>query len=105
MDDMIKAIAEAENKAAEIKNQAVITAGEIIEKAREQAAELEAAGVLARTKMRDEKLNAANKKAQQDYENSIASCRKQSKDYAEKVAQNSDVLVGKIVGRVSGGNC
>jgi vacuolar-type H+-ATPase subunit H len=105
MDEMINAIAAAEAKAADIKNEAVIKAGKIIEDARAQAAELEKASALARAKMRDDTIKAATLKADKEYAAYISSCERQSKEYAEDVSKNTDVIVGKIVGRVSGGNC
>lgn len=105
MDEMINAITEAEAKATEIKNAALLRAGEIVEKARATAVELEKNSAVERAKYKDDSLKAAALQAQKEYEQSIEKSKVSAAAYAKTVAPSTDLIVGKIVGRISGGNC
>jgi vacuolar-type H+-ATPase subunit H len=105
MDDMIEAIAAAEVRATQIKNTAVQKAGQIIEEARAKAAAIEREEAEKRAKYRAETIAAAEAKADDEYKTSLEYCRLKAKEYTKKVSSSTDFVVGKIVGRVSGGNC
>jgi vacuolar-type H+-ATPase subunit H len=105
MDDMILAIADAETQATEIKNSAVQRAGVIIEDARAKAAQQEKEQVDVRAKYRDDAIRNAEMQAEEEFNKSIEKSKREAKSYANGVAASTDLIVGKIVGRVSSGNC
>jgi vacuolar-type H+-ATPase subunit H len=105
MDDMILAIADAETRATEIKSAAVQKAGAIIEEARTKAADFEREQIEVRAKYRDDTLQAAESKSDEEFKKSIEQYKREAKEYADGIASSTDLIVGKIVGRVSGGNC
>ncbi len=105
MDDIINAITDAEARAAQIKSDAVEQAARIIDEARSKSAEISSEAAQSRSAFRDDSIKAAELKAEEDYNKSIANSRKEAEDYARKVGKNVDAAVGKIVGRVTSGNC
>lgn len=104
MDDIIKSITEAEEQAVKLKSDAVLRAGQIIEDARTQSAERERVAAEERAAYRDERLAAARLQAEKDYSAALAAHRKEAEEYAARISGNTDIIIGKIVGRVSGGN-
>jgi vacuolar-type H+-ATPase subunit H len=104
MNEMINAITDAEARATEIKNAAVLRAGDIIEQARAKAAEMEKNSATERAKFKQDSLNSAAERAQREYDSSIEKSKRDAKAYAESVSSSTDIIVGKIVGRISGGN-
>ncbi|MCD8372107.1 MAG: hypothetical protein LUD27_02265 [Clostridia bacterium] len=104
MDELIKSITEAEEKAAALKNDAVIKAGQIIEDARNQAAKIEAESSEQCSRYIDERLKAARVQAEKDYNAYIAKSKADAKIYADDMKKHTDATVGKIVGRITDGN-
>lgn len=105
MDDIIKAINEAEERAAQIKSEAVERAARIIDEARERSAEIGREAAESRAAYREERIRAAELKAEEDYNDSVSASRREAEEYARSVGKNTEVVAGKIAGRVSGGNC
>lgn len=105
MDEIIKSVNEAEAQAAKIKSDAVVRAGKIIEQARAQASEIERAAAAERTAYRENAIKVAEEQAEKDYNAAIKKSGADAEQYAENVLRYVEVTVGKIVGRVSGGNC
>lgn len=104
MDDIIQSITEAEAQAVQLKSDAVLRAGKIIEDARTQSANRERIAAEERAAYRDEQLAAARLQAERDYAASLAVRRKEAEEYVERASKNTDVIVGRIVGRLCGGN-
>lgn len=105
MDEIIKAITQAEERAAQIKSDAVEQAARIIDEARSKSAEIGREAAQSRSAFRDDSLKAAEAKAEEDYKKAISDSRKAAEEYALRVGKHTDVAVGKIVGRVTSGNC
>jgi vacuolar-type H+-ATPase subunit H len=104
MDDMIQAIQNAELEAAQIKNNALDRAQQIVDEARAKALKLEADAAKARTDESAEILRKAELSARDEYSSFIEKKRRDAETYADGIRSTTDVVVGKIVGRVSGGN-
>ncbi|MCD8308578.1 MAG: hypothetical protein LUD19_01890 [Clostridia bacterium] len=104
MEDLIKSITETEEKAAAIKNDAVVKAGEIIEEARNRAAEIEATSAEQCAKYLSDALSAARIQADKDYNSYIQKSKADAKLYAADMKKHTDATVGKIVGRITDGN-
>ncbi|MCD7729732.1 MAG: hypothetical protein LUI60_07485 [Clostridia bacterium] len=104
MDELIKSITEAEEKAAAIKSDAVVKAGQIIEDARNQAAKIDAESAEQCTKYLNETLNSARVQAEKDYQSYIGTSTAKAKAYAADMKKHTDSTVGKIVGRITDGN-
>lgn len=105
MDEIIKSVTDAEQRAAQMKSDAVVRAGQIIEEARAQAAAIEAKSASERAAFRESSLKAAEEQAEKDYAAAVAKSRAEAQRYADHIIGNTDAVVGKIVGRINGGNC
>ena len=104
MDDLIKSITEAEEKAAAMKNDAVIKAGQIIESARVQAAKIDEQSAEQCAIYLNESLSAARTKAESDYAAYIKKSTTDAKTYADNMRNRINSESYKIVGRITDGN-
>ncbi len=105
MDDMIKSITDAEERATAIKNEAAARASAMGDEARAKALETETSAALERAKYREENIKAAREKAETVYKISVAKSRADAKKAVEKTDMEIDLIAGEIAGRIRSGNC
>ncbi len=105
MDDMIKSITDAEEKAAEMKSEAGAKAAALGDEARAKALETEAAAALERAKYRESMMADARAKAEEQYKLSIAKSKADAKKAVRKTDNDLDIIAGEIAGRIRSGNC
>lgn len=103
MEDIIKSISEAEEKAAEIKNDALNKAHEIAAKAEEKAEEIKKENAAQLKLYRENAIAAAEAAAQKAYADSIEKQRAQAEKYADSLIKDADFYVNDVVRRISGG--
>ncbi len=101
---MIEAIRLAEDRAANNKALAVEQAAKIVEDARARAQKDEADAAEARAAYRRSELERAEAEAKADYEKFVSKKQREAEKYAEKLLENTEAAVGKIIARVTGGN-
>lgn len=104
MNEIIKSITEAEEKAAEIKEKALKRAAEIAAHAEERAGEIDRLSAAECKELREKTLKEAAEKAQADYDNEISAKRAEAAKYAEKCLKRADRQVHDVVRRVTVGN-
>lgn len=104
MDELIKSITEAEEKATAMKNEAVIKAGQIIEAARAEAAKIDEQSAEQCARFINESLNDARVKADKDYAAYIEKSKTDAKIYADSMRNRVNSEAYKIVGRITDGN-
>lgn len=102
MEEMLKAIAEAECEAVKIKEAALEQAAKIVADAEARAAELEKQAEAECKAYRVRELKAAEERAQSDYEKALAVRRAEAEKYADGLLLHTDSLVKKIAGRICG---
>ena len=100
-ENILRLIAEAEQKAAEIKSQAQEEAAKIASDAADKAAEITKTSELLLAQMRVETLKEAEAGAQKTYETAIKACRSEAKAYADSLLEETDIHVKDIVGRIT----
>ena len=105
MENMIQAITEAEEKAAAIKAAALEQAETIIAAAETRAAETEKNAREVCKAYRATQTKLATQKADEQYAAAIAATTAEAKASSEKIMQNVDSTVAKIVGRIVSGDC
>ncbi len=103
-DEMIKAITDAEERALQIKNEAVEKAEALLSDAQTQVANLKASSDEVLKAYRDTQLADAKKRAEQNYADEIAKAKADAQSYVAQVLQNADVVITDIVGRIVRGN-
>jgi vacuolar-type H+-ATPase subunit H len=104
MDDMIQAICSAEEQATQIKLKAQDEAQKIVDDARAKALKIENDGAISRAEEGADIISKAEKKAQAEYDSFIENKGREAERYTATILSKTDPIVGKIVGRVSGGN-
>ena len=104
MDGIIKSITEAENKASEIKAQALDKSAEIAAQAEERSAEIEKLSQAECKALREKSIKAAQDEAQANYDEVISQKRAEAAQYAEKCLKKADKQINDIVRRVTGGS-
>lgn len=104
MDDLIQSIREAEEKALKIRAEAYEKAAAISAGAAERAANIERANAEECRINRENVISEAEKEAEEAYNGATAAAGREAKAYADSVLENTDIVVGKIVGRICGGN-
>ena len=104
-EEIIRAIIEAEETAAEEKKAASLTAAALLEEA-EQAVKVLEKSALEECKACEEKeKKAAETLAQKQYEDTLSAQRQSAENYCAEILLNVDTAVSKIVGRVTRGDC
>lgn len=105
MEQIIKNVIEAEEKAAEIKAEAQKKAAEILENAEKSAAEIARRNEEECKLMREERIKLARAEAEEKYLKAIKEGADGAKKYADGLTKNTDKFADEIVRRVSGGGC
>ena len=105
MENMIQAITEAEEKAAAIKAEALARAEAILSEAERKAAETEKSARDVCKAFRATQMKLAAQKADEQYSADVAKVTAEAKANSEKIMQNVDSTVTKIVGRIISGDC
>ena len=101
--ELVQSITAAEEKAAQIKEEAMRLAQEKIAKADAQAAETLKTSASLCKGYRETQLKAAEADAQAAYDAAMGKQREEAQKYAEKLLANTD-LASEIVGRVLSGS-
>lgn len=103
-DEIIRSITEAESAAAEIKAAANVRAAEIAAQAEARAAEIEKSSEEVCKAYRETQAKAAEADAEKAYLSALAEKRAEAKAYADRLLENAELPVSKIVGRITGGD-
>lgn len=104
MEEIIKSITEAEQKAAEIKSEAALRAQKIIADAEKQAEEKRKYSQTELKAYRENGIKAATEAAQKAYDEQIERQSLNAKKYAAGLLKDTDFYVNDIVRRISGGS-
>lgn len=104
MEEILKSITEAEQKAAQIKEAAGVRAQEIIAEAEVRAGKMREYSETSLKAYRETELKKAAEKAQEDYDGEIKKERDKAVKYADGLLKNTDFYVNDIVRRISGGS-
>lgn len=104
MNEIIKNITEAEQKAAEIKQNAAERAALISAQAEERAVEIDRLSAAECKELREKVLKEAAVRAQRIYEDEISAKRAEAAKYAEQCLKNADRQVHDVVRRLTVGN-
>ena len=105
MEDIIKSVNEAEQKADEIKTGAEQKAAQILAEAEKKASEILKEGEEKLKIYREEQLISAQAASQKDYEKAIADNALKAEEYAASLMERTKIQVVEVVRRVSRGNC
>lgn len=101
-EEIIKSITEAETRAAKIKESAFAQAAEIAAKAEARAFEIESSSEEVCRAYRETQLKAAEADAEKAYLSALAQKREEARGYADRLLENIELPVSKIVGRITG---
>ena len=104
MDEIIKSITEAEERASQIKAQALDKSAEIAAQAEERAADIEKLSQAECKALREKSIKSALDEAQKKYEETLSEKRAEAAVYAEKCLKKADRQINDIVRRVTGGS-
>lgn len=104
MEDIIKVITEAEERAAEIKAQAALRAAEILENASKRAEEILRESETKCKILREVSVRQAEEDAENAYNDALKKSAADAKKYADGVIKAAEGEINVIVGRVAGGN-
>ncbi len=102
MEEILKAVAEAEAQAAQIKEAALKRAAEISAAAEAHAAEIQKQSETECKLLREQALKAAQKQAQEDYLRALEVRRGEAETYANGLLKNTDSFVNTITRRICG---
>lgn len=103
-EEIIKNITDAEAQAAQIKREAQERATAILAEATERAARLERSSAEVCKAYRESQMKAAHADAEREYAETLQAKTREAKAYCENALHGSDASVGKIVGRIVGGD-
>ena len=104
MEDIIKVITDAEERAAEIKAQAQERAAEILENASRRAEEILRDSETKCKILREVSIRQAEEDAESAYDETLKKSAADAKKYADGVIKTAEGEINAIVGRVAGGN-
>ena len=104
MQEIIEKIAEAEQKAAEIREKALEKAAEIVSGGEERASDIEKIAEAECKTLRENSLKAATQEAQSRYDNEIIVNRAKAAKYCADRLKDTDKIVNDIVKRITRGN-
>lgn len=102
--EIIKSITEAEAQAAELKQQAMEKAAQILADAEARAYKQEQLSAEENKSYRDSEIKAATAEAEAEYRQTLSAKEKEAKEYCAQVLASSETAVNSIVGRVISGN-
>lgn len=105
MNEIIKSITEAEEKAAEIKAAALQKAAEIAAAAEVRADEIARKCETDCKLYRENQLKKAERDAAANYEKSLAEKSAEAKAYADFIIKQTDGAVNDILRRITRGSC
>ncbi len=105
MQEILKSINEAEEKAAEIKAAAQQKAAEIAANAEERSAEIAKLSEAECKAYREKAVKEAEDKAQKNYEDEFTVKRAAAAKYAADCLKSTDNIVSDIVRRIVRGGC
>ncbi len=100
MQEVIKLINEAEEKASEIKAEAYAKASDISLKAEERASDIERLAEADCKALREKTLKEAEEEAKRRYDNEITVNRATASKYCADRLKNTDKIVNEIVRRI-----
>ena len=103
-EEMMQAIAEAEAKAADMKNAALEKAAAIVKEAEETAAKMKKSSAEVCKAYRETQLKEAEREAQKNYEASLEKTRTAARANGDRILANAEVPASVIVGRILNGN-
>lgn len=103
MEDIIKEITEAEQRASEIKAQAYAEAAEIAARAEVRSREILKASEAELKIFREEQIKTAEESAQKVYLLSVSENAAEAREYADGIIGNTERQVNQIIGRICGG--
>lgn len=104
MQEIIRKIFEAEQKAAEIKANALEKAAEIISAAEERSADLEKLAEAESKALREKTLKEAAEEARRRYDEEITVNRAKAAKYCQDRLKDTDKTVNDIVRRITRGS-
>ena len=104
MEELIKSITEAEERASAIRAEAENKAAQIIAAAEEHAAKIARESEESIKLMREEKLRQSTEKAQSDYVRAIERETLSQKKNADELISRTEREVGDVVRRITVGN-
>ena len=103
-EEIIKSITVMEAEAEQIKTDAQNKAAVIIAEAEQKAAQAERLAADERKAYREKQYQNALAEADVEYEKTVAEKLRDAKGYCEEALNASEAYVGKIVGRIIGGD-
>ena len=103
-EDIIKGITQAETQASQIKKEAQEKAAAIVAEATLRAREIENDGVQLCKSYRETQIKEAQERAEKEYQTTIRVKTEEAKLYCADALKKSEASVGKIVGRIVGGD-
>lgn len=104
MEHIIEEITEAEKRAAEIKNNALLKAQDVVAKAEAEASVASKQGEAERTEYKERAVKKAEEEANASYAEKISAVRAEAQKRSEEILSSADNIVSEIVRRVVGGN-
>lgn len=105
MEEVLKAIAEAEKEAARIKEEATKRADDIVRQAETDAVLLFRATEDECKSVRKSSLKEAEERAQKDYDAAIEESYRSARTACDAVLERTEQVVAEIVRRISQGDC
>lgn len=103
MNEIMQAIAQAEEEAAKIREQARARANGIITKAEEEAADFLKSAEIKAKNLREDGVHNAQLRAAAEYGEAIKKSKEEAVAYADERLQNTDVIANEIVRRIVSG--
>ena len=105
-EEIIRAITETEEKAADVKRAATLAAATVLENANKACKDLETAALVECRAYQEQQKKAAEESAEKAYVETLAKQEEAAKKYCEEILANVDTAVStsKIVGRVTRGD-
>ena len=104
-EEIIKSITAAEEQAAQYKRNAVDEAARILTDAQAQATRLENSAAEVCRAYRETQMKNAINDAEKEYTSALRVKENEAMAYCEAALAGSEASVGKIVGRILGGDC
>lgn len=104
IENVLKDVAAAEGKAAEIRRQADADGAKIVEDANETALKIKDAGAKKAKMSRLHTLNEAKAQADEEYSTAIAACEKECAKFINDNYSKIERYAAEIVGRIINGN-
>ncbi len=101
-EEIIGAIAEAEQRATEIRERAAIRAAEIAAQAEAEAQQIAKASEESCKAYRDAQIAAAEQSSRKAYAETVSARRTEAEDYADEILNKTEVSVVGIVRRIFG---